>query len=132
MATSTNKEDSNSSKEPTVLFVDDEEDIINIYKVGCKQSMNVKTATSGDEALTKFDESIDIAFFDRRMPEKTGDELIATLRDDGYEIPMIIVSAVEPTHDPPEEINGYVKKPVSPTEIKSIISEQESVPTPSK
>lgn len=70
---------------PTVLFVDDEPDILEIYPLLCNTNYNVLTLSDPEEALDKFDDTIDFAFFDRRMPGKTGDELIKELRNNGYD-----------------------------------------------
>ena len=64
-------------REVTVLFVDDEPELLDIYEIRYGSEYEVLTATSGTEALEAFGDHIDIAFFDRRMPGMSGDEAIS-------------------------------------------------------
>ena len=107
----------------TVLFVDDEPDLLEIYEVLCGSEYEVFTAESGTEAIDRFGDHIDIAFFDRRMPEMTGDEAIRTLREQGYQTPIGIISAVDADNDVGVDHAAYLTKPVERDDVLTTIDE---------
>ena len=106
---------------PTVLFVDDESDLLEVYEALYGDDYEVLTATGGEEALRKFDEDIDFALLDRRMPEMSGDELIDAIRDAGYETPVGMLSAVDADVAAPPECAVYISKPADRAEVRAAI-----------
>jgi len=105
----------------TVLFVDDEPELLELYEVLCGTEHDVLTAESGKEALERFGPHVDIAFLDRRMPGMVGEAVIRELRDRGYGTPIGIVSAVEPETEPGVEHEIYLTKPVDRSELLAAI-----------
>lgn len=66
----------------TILCVDDEPDIVTALQDTFMDFYNVKTATSGEEALKIFDEEdIGCVISDQRMPEMEGTELLAKINE---------------------------------------------------
>lgn len=107
---------------PTVLIVDDETDLTTLYAAWLAPEYDVVTATSGAEAVSKLDAGIDVALLDRRMPEKSGDEVLAELRrrDVGAQVAML--TAVEPDAGITEmQFDDYVTKPVEREEIHATV-----------
>jgi CheY-like chemotaxis protein len=96
MAAKTHSEDSagTASSNGTVLFVDDEPEILEMYELLCQSEYTVRTAQTGAGALEQFGDQVDIAFFDRRMPDVSGYELIEEIRSEGYKTPLGVISAV--------------------------------------
>jgi DNA-binding response OmpR family regulator len=111
---------------PTVLFVDDEPEILEMYDLLCRTEYTVFTADSGEEALRQFGDHIDIAFFDRRMPDMSGDEVISSIRDQGFQTPVGIISAVERDSGPDIETDTYLTKPITRDELFDAIEEHTS------
>ena len=62
--------------EGTVLVVDDEPSLAELYSMQHAEEYEVRTATGGPEALDLVDEEVDVALLDRRMPRMSGDELL--------------------------------------------------------
>lgn len=108
--------------EKTVLFVDDEPELLEIYELVCGSDYTVLTATDGEEALGAFGPHVDFAFFDRRMPGMTGDEAIQALRERGYQTPVAIISAVDPETEPSVDHEAYLTKPIVKEELLDTIS----------
>lgn len=108
----------------TVLFVDDEPEILELYDLLCRTEYTVLTADSGEAALEQFGDHVDVAFFDRRMPDTSGSELIRTVRDQGYKTPVGIISAVEPDAGGDVASDTYLKKPVTKSELFETIETQ--------
>ena len=105
----------------TVLFVDDESEMLRLYELTYGSEYTVLTAGSGEEALEVFDDRVDFAFFDRRMPDMAGDEVIETLRNEGYRTPMGIISAIDPEVEPSVEYAVYLTKPPDQGQIHTAI-----------
>lgn len=105
-----------------VLFVDDEEEILDLYRIICENKYNVETLSQGTRAVEEFDDSIDIAFFDRRMPDMSGYKVIKKLQEEGYETPMIVISGSEEDESPTDaNYKEYLKKPIDQDEIFNVV-----------
>lgn len=111
------------TQDPTVLFVDDEPDLLEIYETLHRKEYTVLTANSGTEALDLFGEHIDFAFFDRRMPGMSGEEAVRELREMGFQTPVAMVSAVEPENDFEIETTAYLVKPIDKSQIQRTVAE---------
>ena len=113
-----------SGTEPaTVLVVDDEPDVADAYAAQLKSEFIVSAAYSGQEALDKIDDAIDIVLLDRRMPGISGDEVLAKIRDRDLNIWVAMVTAVDPDFDIIEmPFDDYVIKPVSRQDLFETIN----------
>jgi len=99
--------------ELTILVVDDEEDIADLYTTWLAMDHEVRTAYGGKEALEKVDEDVDIAFLDRQMPDHSGDEVLEQIRDRGLNCRVVMVTAVDPDFDIVSMgFDDYLTKPV--------------------
>ena len=66
----------------TILCVDDETDIVNALYDTFMDTYNVKTATSGEDALKIFnEEDIALVISDQRMPKMEGTELLGKINE---------------------------------------------------
>ena len=66
-----------------VLFVDDEERIVNLLRLCFLSTYQVFTATSGKQALEIIrNNDIDVIVSDQRMPGMTGIELLTSVRQE--------------------------------------------------
>lgn len=102
----------------TVLVVDDEPAYVEAYAAWLADAYEVRTATSGQAALSAVDDAIDIVLLDRRMPDISGDEVLATLRERGFDGPVAMITAVEPEVDIVDmAFNEYVIKPVTKRDL---------------
>lgn len=107
-----------TSDEPTVLVVDDEPDVLDLYAHWLSESFTVRTADSGQAALENLDETVDVVLLDRRMPTLSGDEVLKKIRDRGLSCRVAMVTAVEPDFDILEMgFDDYLVKPVSAEEL---------------
>lgn len=108
--------------EPTVLLVDDEPELLDVYELWLADRCAVRTAGSGGAALAAIDEAVDVVFLDRRMPEMTGDEVLEELRERGHDPPVAMLTAVDPDADIVEmPFDDYLTKPVSKAELGATI-----------
>ena len=70
-----------ANEKPTVLFVDDEAQIVNLLKIMFRADYEVYSATSGAAALDIIQSrKVDVIVSDQRMPGMTGTELLSKVR----------------------------------------------------
>jgi len=116
------------SDEPTILIVDDEHAITDLHARWLEDSYDVRKAYNGTEALETIDDDVDIVLLDRRMPNCSGQEVLAEIRDRDFDCRVAMVTAVEPDFDLLElGFDDYICKPVSdPNQLREIVSSLET------
>ncbi|WP_256403384.1 response regulator [Halorubrum salinum] len=108
--------------EHTVLAVDDEPDLAELYRVYLAEAYDVRIATGGEEALSKMDDSVEVVLLDRRMPDMTGHEVLAQMRAAGYDARIAMLTAVEPDVDIIDmPFDDYKTKPVTKEDILTLV-----------
>jgi DNA-binding response OmpR family regulator len=109
---------------PTVLVVDDEEDVVEIYALGLADEYEVLRAYDGEEALEKVGDDVDVALLDRRMPGLSGDEVLEEIRRRGVDVRVAMVTAVDPDFDITQmEFDAYLTKPVDVRTLRGAVEE---------
>lgn len=99
---------------PTVLVVEDEEHLAELYEEWLRDEYDVEVAIGGEAAVEAMHDGVDVVTLDRRMPGTTGDEVLETIRAEGYDAAVVMVTAVEPDVDLVElPIDDYVTKPIT-------------------
>lgn len=107
---------------PTVLIVDDEQDLTDLYARWLSESYVVKTAYDGEQALVALDETVDVVLLDRRMQGISGDDFLEHIRCEGYDIRVVIVSAVTPDVDVIDMgFDDYLVKPVDSDQLHDAV-----------
>jgi DNA-binding response OmpR family regulator len=108
--------------EATVLVVDDERDIADLYSAWLEESYTVRTAYGADGALEHADEDVDVVLLDRQMPEMTGDEVLERLRERELDCRVVMVTAVDPDFDIVDmPFDDYLTKPVMLEELRDAV-----------
>lgn len=114
-----------------VLIVDDEEDVLEVTRMGLEMGANwqVFTANSGQEALTlAVDEKPDVILLDWMMPEMDGRATLQALRSHPVtqSIPVIIVTAKAQSPDGDTfaglDIIAVFAKPLRPLKLGDLIN----------
>jgi len=115
----------NTSGRPTVLIVDDERDIADIYTLQLQDSYDVRTVYGGPEAIEAIDETVDVMLLDRRMPELSGNDVLDRIRAEGHDCRVVMVTAVDPQFDIIEmPFDDYLCKPVDKETLLAAIEQQ--------
>lgn len=109
--------------EPTVLVVDDDHQLADLYAAWLRGEYDVRTAYGGAEGIEAMNDGVDVALVDRLMPRVTGDEVLETIREsDECDCRVSIVTAVEPDFEIIEMgFDEYVVKPVRRREIEAVV-----------
>jgi len=107
----------------TVLCVEDEKDIREIYKVIFKKlAKDVLFAKDGQEGLKQYkNNKVDIIITDQQMPKMTGIDMVSKIRETDQDIPIVLITAF----NNPElltkalnlNINSFVQKPIRHNEV---------------
>lgn len=106
----------------TVLIVDDDPQVLELYREFLAGEYHVRTARTGEEALDQLDQATDVVLLDRRMPGLSGDEVLQTVRREGYPCRVAMVTAVEPDFDLVDlRFDDYVVKPVTEEELIALV-----------
>ncbi len=115
----------NSTDSATVLVVDDEQEVADVYAFRLKRQYDVRTAYGGQQAVDAVDEDVDVVLLDRRMPEMSGDEALQAIREAGYDCRVIMTTAVEPEFDIVEmPFDDYLCKPIEQETLQQAIESQ--------
>ncbi|QSW99104.1 response regulator [Haloterrigena alkaliphila] len=110
------------STQPTILVVDDERELTDLYATWVNEDYDVLTAYDGRSALEAMSDAVDVVLLDRHMPDVTGDEVLNQIRAAGHDCWVIMVTAVDPGLDIVElDIDDYVTKPVTRAQLTRII-----------
>ena len=110
---------------PTVLIVDDDRELAEMYAYQLDDTYTVRTAYSGWQAVDALDESVDVMLLDRQMPRFSGQRVLKRVRDGEYDCRVIMVTAIDPEFELIElPCDDYLCKPVSKLTLEATIQQQ--------
>jgi DNA-binding response OmpR family regulator len=114
---------------PRVLVVDDEKEVADAYALRLRGECAVETAYGGREALSVVEEQpVDIILLDRHMPDISGDEVLETLAERGFDGRVVMVTAIDPEFDVLDlPFDDYLCKPVDREDVRSVVDQQRQV-----
>jgi two-component system response regulator AdeR len=114
--------DGAADDQPTVLVVEDEEELRRTYELWLANDYEVRTAAEGEAALELADEDVQVVLLDRMMPGLSGKETLAKLQERGVQAKFAMVTAVEPDFDIIEMgFDAYLTKPVDEDRLRDTI-----------
>lgn len=107
---------------PTVLIVEDERPLADLYAVWLTETYSVRIANDGEAALERLTDDVAVVLLDRRMPRSSGDEVLEKIRERGYDCRVAMVSGIDPDFDIIEmEVDEYLTKPVSKSVLRETV-----------
>ena len=107
---------------PTVLVVDDDRELADLYAAWLTDACDVRVTYSGAEALDTLDSNVDVVLLDRLMPGISGDEVVSRAHEQGYDCPVAMVTAVRPDFDILElGFDEYIIKPIRYEELHDVV-----------
>jgi DNA-binding response OmpR family regulator len=108
----------------TVLVVDDNRAVADTYAAFLREDYDVLTAYDGHEALATVDAEVDVVLLDRRMPDISGDEVLAEIRSRALDPRVVMLTAVDPDFDIVDmPFDAYVIKPVERADVTAVVAE---------
>jgi DNA-binding response OmpR family regulator len=116
---------SSADGRPTVLVVDDETEVADVLALKIRERYETRVAYGGREALESMDETVDAVLLDRRMPDVHGDEVLAEIRDRGYDCVVVMTTAVDPDLNILEmDFDDYLSKPIETETLLATLDQQ--------
>ena len=113
---------------PTVLIVEDEQHLADLYTDYLDDSYDIRTAYSGEEGLERLSDDIDVALVDRRMPVVSGNEVLAEIEEQSLPCRVAMVTAVNPDFDIIEMgVDDYLVKPVTQSELTDVVERLQKI-----
>ncbi|PSP48282.1 DNA-binding protein [Halobacteriales archaeon QH_1_68_42] len=113
-----------SDVEATVLVVDDNRAVADTYAAFLDERYAVRTAYGGEAALETLDASVDVVLLDRRMPDRSGDEVLAEINSRALDPRVVMLTAVDPDFDIVDmPFDAYVVKPVERADVTHVVAE---------
>lgn len=108
-----------STDMPTVLLVDDEVELADSLALWLESRCRVRVAYSGQDALQRFDDDVDVVFLDWNLPGLPGEAVLEELRHrSDSECPAIVMMSATPSDQLATlPVDDVLTKPVSKTDI---------------
>lgn len=112
-----------SKEKIEIIIVEDQEDILELMEYHLAKEGYMPIGFTSTLHVEQFleEESPALMIMDRNLPGVEGAEFVASLRDQGYTLPVIFVTAKDSSSDLEEgfEMGGddYLTKPFSPKEL---------------
>lgn len=114
---------------PTVLLVDDNEEILDFVADDLQEDYNILKALNGQEAIVLLHhESVQLVISDIMMPIMNGFELCKQIKSDVHHshIPVILLTAKDTLQSKIEGLelgaDAYIEKPFSPKHLQAQVS----------
>ena len=106
----------------TVLVVEDDEHLAELYTDHLSGSYEVRTAYGGAESLEMLSSDLDVVVLDRRMPVVSGNEVLAEIEERVLQCRVAMVTAVDPDFDIIDMgCDDYIVKPVTKEELLRVV-----------
>ncbi len=106
-----------------IVVIEDEEDILELLEYHLSKAGYSVTGFLSTEHVERFleEENPALMVVDRNLPGVEGSEFVAYLRDEGYDIPVIFLTAMDQGKDLEEGFTSggddYMTKPFNPKEL---------------
>ncbi len=125
-----------SGRSVTILVVEDEADLADLYALWLDDEYAVETAYSGRAALEMLDPSFDIVLLDRRLPDISGDEVLDRVTDIAPGVQVAMISGIAPDFAIlGYGIEDYLVKPITREDLQDLVTEmttRETYPAPKR
>ena len=108
-----------------ILVVDDDPQILRIIKRKLAKSFEEIATTSSPEEAIRLCENVDAVLIDQKMPQISGIELMALVRKENPDLPVVIMTAFGSIEEAIESVKKgafhYITKPINFEELNSIL-----------
>jgi len=109
---------------PSILIVDDEEDVLTLLQLVFETNgFSARTASNGKSAVSSaYENPPDVILLDVMMPEMDGWQVLRSLKGDERtrHIPVAMLSALNRPHEIKVHVKGAIKNGLSKDDIKEV------------
>lgn len=110
------------SRTPTVLVVEDDQELAETYSNWLEPKYDIRTTYSGSSGLTWYDQSVDIVLLDRCIPDLSGTTVIQTMEQRDNNDQKAMLTALEPKSELAElPCDEYLTKPVTKSQLREVV-----------
>jgi DNA-binding response OmpR family regulator len=112
-----------------ILIVDDEPNVRLVFRTALESAgYDSSTAEDGEAALKALhDDPVDLILLDLQMPGLGGMEVLQRLRDEGFNIPVVIITAYGSVPNAVQALKlgaiDFLSKPLSPGALRRVVAE---------
>lgn len=113
-----------SARPATVLVVEDEPGLAELFEIWLDDRYEVNTVTTGSAALEALGDHLDVVILDWRIPNVSGAEILAEI--EGRDLPcrVVVVTGLEPElADIGDGADVVLRKPVAAEELRRVVGE---------
>ena len=111
-----------ATSEATVLVVEDERHLADLYAEYLADDYSVITAYSGEEGIDRLRRDVDVAVVDRRMAGFSGHEVLAAIEESEVDCRVALVTASDPDFDIIGlGVDDYLVKPVTREDALDVV-----------
>lgn len=112
----------------TVLIVEDERHLADLYAEYLEDAYAVETAYGGEEGLDRLHRGVDVVVVDRNLPMTPGDEVVAAVRNAAVDCRVLLVVESDPDGDETTaDAEEVLVKPLSEEAIRDAVDRQVAV-----
>ncbi len=109
-------------RQPTILIVEDEADLADMYFTWLKDDYHVEVYLSGEDAINRLRPDIDVVLLDRRIPDISGDQILHEIRSMQLPAYVVMVTAMEPDESILEmDFDDYLVKPIEEDDLVDVV-----------
>ena len=109
-------------RQPTILIVEDEADLADMYFTWLKDDYHVEVYLSGEDAINRLRPDIDVVLLDRRIPDISGDQILDEIRSMQLPAYVVMVTAMEPDESILEmDFDDYLVKPIEEGDLVDVV-----------
>lgn len=109
---------------PTVLVVEDDQDLADTYSVWLEPTYDVRTAYSGADGLIWYDPEVDIALIDRRLPDFSGTSMIQNMEQRNVDDQKAMLTRIDPGRELVDlPCDEYLTKPITKAKLRDTVRE---------
>ena len=110
--------------ERIIVVADDDRRVATMHTSWLSGEYAVRTAHDGDETVEELGPEVDVLVLDRRMPGRSGDAVLAWLREQAYDTRVVMITAEKPDEELFDlDFDEYLTKPVSEAEFKAVVAD---------
>lgn len=110
------------AESPSVLIVDDDDAIAELFELWLSDGFDVHIALGGEAALEALTDEFDVLVLDWRMPEVSGAEVVNSLGPEAEDCGVILVSGIDIAEELPSAVDRVLQKPVDREELVESVS----------
>ena len=106
-----------------VLIVEDESELGKLFEIWLTDRYDVTTVSTGKAAVAALDHPVDILILDWRLPDISGEAIVARTREADRDIGVAVVTGSKPAAASADGVDMVLTKPITKLELRQAVEE---------